>query len=386
MELLGPLGVGPSELWTHVNGTADAGARQALLLAIGQQRIDEVALPPDSALLAGLATMYRDDPDAGVHAACEWLLRMRFQAADRVEAVDAALGRSPTPGHSWFLGPNGHCFSMFRGPIEFRMGSPDNELSRETDETAHQRTLEYSFAVAAKEVTIAQFLQFRDKYVNRRHSPTDDSPCNNVTWFDAAAYCRWLSEQEGLPEEQMCYPPVAEIVPGMQMPDDWLARTGYRLPTEAEWEYACRSGVSDSRFFGEGAELLVHYARFMRNSDDHAWPVGQLKPNNFGLFDMLGNASECCQDAMETYPQGEAIVSPTASAEETTVGGVAQLRVPRRQFRRPRAQPSQRSPQCQLGPGPMGAHRLSHRTHVVVLTIPSGPWHLRERGETAHGG
>ena len=121
----------------------------------------------------------------------------------------------------------------------------------------------------------------------------------------------------------MCYPPVAEVGPGMRLPANWIERTGYRLPTEAEWEYACRGGVSASRFCGEGQELLTRYAWFIKNSDDHAWPVGQLKPNNFGLFDVLGNVTERCQDAMETYPVGATATALIATPSEMTVGATA---------------------------------------------------------------
>ena len=107
----------------------------------------------------------------------------------------------------------------------------------------------------------------------------------------------------------------AEIAPGMKMPENWLERTGYRLPTEAEWEYACRGGVSASRYCGEGELLRSHYAWFLQNSDNRAWPVGQLKPNNFGLFDMLGNVAERCQDAMAKYPVNSAAAASDLSAE-----------------------------------------------------------------------
>jgi formylglycine-generating enzyme required for sulfatase activity len=108
----------------------------------------------------------------------------------------------------------------------------------------------------------------------------------------------------------MCYPPGWQIEPGMRLPADCLQRTSYRLPTEVEWEYACRGGVSASRYFGEGEQLLAHHAWYLGNSDDHAWPVGLLKPNDFGLFDMLGNVLERCHDV---HPmEADRIVSASA--------------------------------------------------------------------------
>ena len=82
----------------------------------------------------------------------------------------------------------------------------------------------------------------------------------------------------------------------MTIPADVLKRTGYRLPTEAEWEYACRAGTVTSRYYGVSVELLGKYAWYQANSQDHAWPGGSLLPNDLGLFDMLGNVFEWVQD------------------------------------------------------------------------------------------
>jgi formylglycine-generating enzyme required for sulfatase activity len=81
-----------------------------------------------------------------------------------------------------------------------------------------------------------------------------------------------------------------------------LERTGYRLPTEGEWEYACRAGTTTARYFGHTPELLPQYAWCPANSPlGHKQPVGLKKPNDFGLFDMYGNADEICHDRFENY-------------------------------------------------------------------------------------
>ena len=141
----------------------------------------------------------------------------------------------------------------------------------------------------------------------REYADTDDCPIIGVTWYEAVQYCRWLSEQEGIPEEQMCYPNVAEIErckdakTPLKLPADHLSRTGYRLPTEAEWEYACRAGSKTSWFYGSSRELLAQYAWYSRNAENRTWPVGQKKPNSFGLFDMHGNTWDWCQDGYADY-------------------------------------------------------------------------------------
>jgi formylglycine-generating enzyme required for sulfatase activity len=161
------------------------------------------------------------------------------------------------------------------------------------------RPIDRVFAIATKEVSVQQYLKFRRESVYaREHSPTPDCPINVVTWYDAAAYCRWLSEQEKVANDEMCYPPIAEIKEGMRLPHDYLRRTGYRLPTAAEAEYASRAGAMTSRFFGSSDKLLPRYAYFRDNSQNRSWPGGSLWPNDLGLFDILGNVLEWCQDSL----------------------------------------------------------------------------------------
>jgi formylglycine-generating enzyme required for sulfatase activity len=167
-----------------------------------------------------------------------------------------------------------------------------------------------TFAIASKEVTVEQFRLFRKEHsFNRQYARADDCPANVVTWYDAAAYCNWLSAREGIAKEQWCYEPndAGEYAEDMKLKPNYLAVAGYRLPSEAEWEYACRAGAVTSRYYGETEELLGKYAWYTANSRDREMlPVGSLKPNDLGLFDMLGNALEWCQEGFAYYPEGKA--------------------------------------------------------------------------------
>src|SRR5262249_55789667 len=126
-------------------------------------------------------------------------------------------------------------------------------------------------------------------------------PIGGVTWYEAAAYCNWLSKQENLPEDQWCYEanPQGKVV---RLKERYLSLTGYRLPTEAEWEVACRAGTVTSRHYGQSEELLRYYGWYLQNSGDRTWPVGSKKPNDWGLFEMHGNVWNWCQ---EKAPQGK---------------------------------------------------------------------------------
>jgi formylglycine-generating enzyme required for sulfatase activity len=218
--------------------------------------------------------------------------------------------------------PTGHTLALVRGPAEFLIGSPPDEVRRDKDlEDRRPRRIPHSYAVATHEVTAEQFRRF---FPDHRFADdviqSPDCPANKVSWYDAARYCRRLSEAEGVPEGEMVFPPVDQIRPDRELalPADWQRRTGYRLPTEAEWEYACRAGTATARFYGTTADALSRYGWWLGNSDELCWPVGSLRPNPFGLFDTLGNVGEWCYDrrlwyAREPGEEGdtEPVVRPT---------------------------------------------------------------------------
>ena len=146
---------------------------------------------------------------------------------------------------------------------------------------------------------------------NDKYSLDPKGPMNVVTWYHAAAYCNWLSRQERprpLPE---CYEPNerGEYKSGMKIKPDALKLGGYRLPTDVEWEYACRAGAETSRYYGTSLELLGHYAWYLTNSQDHARSCGNVHPNELGLFDMLGNVFEWCQEGWHSYQRNGNVIN-----------------------------------------------------------------------------
>jgi formylglycine-generating enzyme required for sulfatase activity/tRNA A-37 threonylcarbamoyl transferase component Bud32 len=299
----------------------DVSARRALVLALGEY--DPASLPtePRRALGDRLLGWYRDDPDAGIHGAVDWLLRRRWGRKADLDRVDSELaGAGPVGGRDWYVNGRRQTFAVVRGPVEFMEGSPPEEAGRHANEDgAHRVRIGRSFAVAAREVTVAQFVEFLRAtdpdavaaWIGdpefRQHVPEPDCPIGRANWYEAAAYCNWLSRVEGIPEDQWCYP--ERIKSGMVLPADWLKKTGYRLPTEAEWEFACRAGTVTSRPYGESPKPLPGYAWSAENSGNRTHPVGLLKPNDLGLFDMLGNALEWTAD---TY-LGTAVFDPDGS-------------------------------------------------------------------------
>jgi formylglycine-generating enzyme required for sulfatase activity len=318
---LGALGADVGAILKRLDEEQDTTIRRALLLSLGEFSDEQLRADARSSPLPKLKAMYHNDADPGVHAAAEWLLR-RWQQEDwlkrvnenwakhkderdlRLAGISQLLARDKknTP-LQWYVNSQGQTMVVIPGPVEFVMGSPLTEKGRRrNDELQHRTRIGRTFALAAAPVTKAQFLRFRPNFSHPEfvRYPLPTCPIGGVKWYEAAAYCNWLSKEDGVPENQWCYRTDArgQVV---KLKEHYLGLTGYRLPTETEWEYACRSGATTSRSYGETAELQTQYGWNYDNTPEQTQPVGTLKPNDWGLFDMQGNVAHWCQERHKPY-------------------------------------------------------------------------------------
>ncbi len=287
-----------------------AGIRSAILQALGEYDVDQFVEISRLAVAAKVARMRDADDDPGVHNSATWLLQQWKQEV----AAESRAWNEDAPG-PWFNEKNGHLMIVIAGPVALDMGSRIPPDMGGAQETFHHRTIDRSFSISAHEVTWQQFSRFRPEHPGdysffySRHADGSlnvRTPQNHVSWYRAVEYCNWLSKEAGIPEGQWCYLPnkQGKYGPGMTVPQDLLKRTGYRLPTEAEWEYAARAGTTTPRFFGRDPGQLGHYARYRMNSNIRTWTVGSLKPNELGLFDVYGNVWEWCHGSPdEPWPK-----------------------------------------------------------------------------------
>ena len=243
----------------------------------------------------------------------------RLQRPSWVEELPPAVERHVSPpmanphqGDTW-SNSYGMTF-VYIAPGDFMMGSPPTEEGHRDNELLHKVKLTKGYWIGETEVTRAEFGAFvvetgyvtlaerlaRERYTLTWHSPSivngPDHPAAYLTWEDSKAFCAWISDKEG----RIC-----------------------RLPTEAEWEYACRAGTTTPYHTGE--TLPEQQSNFL-NGEALRTRVRTFAPNQFGLYDMHGNVAEWCEDWHGPYPD-KAVTDPRGPDDGTDCvirgGGVA---------------------------------------------------------------
>jgi hypothetical protein len=281
----------PEILLARLDREPDPSIRRALIQVLA--KCGDHGRPPATASPSWpprLVAMYGDDPDPGVHSSLAYLFG-RWGLTGERDRVDAERAGRPPGDRRWLVSAMGQTLAIV-GPVQ---PSPDGTPRR--------------LAIATTETTSELYGRFdpghRDR-AERDHGATPRRPgvpVGAVSFDEAARFCNWLSGRDGLPRSDWCYLP--GDAPGtMVLAPDYRNRRGYRLPTLAEWEHAARAGTTADRYFGRSPRAAGAYAWYNRNSENHAEPVGRKRPNDLGLFDVLGNLSEWCHNPDPPHNEG----------------------------------------------------------------------------------
>ena len=301
-----------------------------MILGLGEYDPKQLPVDERNDLLKKLSTMYATHPSRTIHSAVGWLLK-RWDQYELIQSVDQnELPYDTTGVRDWFvirvdppkLDKQPHAESWdLSAPIFITMiVFPGGEIEIGQSGSQRKINLPGPFAVSDREITWQQFSpldhdshrlegekRFKRQLNGKRLTP--DEPVFGVNWFEAVSYCRWLTECKMPGEINQSYlrkELLAENTkaPGwLEFPDnkdwDWgldRSRPGFRLLTEAEWEYVARAGMVTQYSFGTSVELLADYGWYADNSGNRMSRTGLLRPSLVGLFDTHGNLYEWVDD------------------------------------------------------------------------------------------
>jgi serine/threonine protein kinase/formylglycine-generating enzyme required for sulfatase activity len=297
---------GLERLAAQAQSQSESALRSGLALGVGG--IPAKRLTERSAWQTVLNDWFREQPDSATHSAADWALRQW-----NVDLPVLANSSRPLDSRDWFVNSLGMTLVKVRAG-QFVRGEIVQDPNDQSIRQPHQMVTLRAFYLCDREVTKAHFQEF----MNDPQCPPKDKPANFnrgdnldmrehpqafVNWYDAVLFCNWLSRREGLAP---CYKRTGRQERfGNTEYDEWRLpahATGYRLPTEAEWEYASRAGATKEFTCGSAQELLPKYAVLQASRAERA---GGKLPNAWGLFDMHGNLWEWCYDWAAAYGAGD---------------------------------------------------------------------------------
>ncbi len=322
-----------TRLIDRLDTTTPVDIAKAICLGIGLLEPQVMSEAQNQMLESRLQKLVTESQDNGVLGAVRWLATRHGWLLQENTQGPVLSTVSPRPDWNWMLVHAG----------EFQMGNSDPALQY-TGRSLHPVVLTRDFWLADREVNIRLYRLFlsdpnwpseskpkdwENWQPDTVISPTDDHPVQSICWIDAVLFCNWLSSRHGLTPAYRW-----ESTEELRDPqgntraiEHWRRiseSNGYRLPTEAEFEFACRGGTSSNYAFGNDRHYLDYYAAWSNNTRIAAQPCGWLMPNPIGLFDMHGNVWEWVEDwesELPTTRQVDPIASTPSIAGRIFRGG-----------------------------------------------------------------
>ena len=273
---LAKVGARPRLLTRMLKTEEDPTVRQCLVLILSHLSNQAIPMSLREELIQDLEEIFRSEKSGAVTSAFVQLFE-RWEHNPGNAASGLGTGRESERGY--FYTGQGHLMTM----VEDFSDAPN-------------RTLDRVF-VSAHETTRKQWGVYLEATGKDESSfKLDDKsslPCQSISWFEAARYCNWLSQKEGIPKSEWCFVIEGEEV---TLAENYLSRAGYRLPSIQEWQWFASAGTRTPFYFGRDQTHLHHFAWSSGTSERGPRPVGQLLPNSWGLYDIHGNVREWTVD------------------------------------------------------------------------------------------
>ena len=303
-------------LFSQYETDARSAVRHSLLLALGEYDASQLSRQVRDRYSQVLLSDYVTENDSGVHGAIDWLLR-RWGMAEEVSELDRQLAGEPPQDRNWVVNGQGQTFAIITGETFLKGAASWNgnrdELPAES-QMSHKVKIDRVYAMGMKEISESEWMSFKDRIAKASSEtntyqsvgPVEEllaCPVVNIVWYEAARYCNWLSEQEGIPEDQWCFEPNADgkYAEGMKAKENFLELQGYRLPTDSEWEFACRAGTESIWFHGNIEGFATNYAVVPQFSASDwvlnpSYRLSTYKPNGWGIHGMGTGVTEMLYD------------------------------------------------------------------------------------------